>query len=581
VALPASAPAGVVSGEIVSFPDGEPLAGVQVLARDPRGASAAGVTDSDGAFLIEGVDPGWVRVQAVPPSTMNRIGAYAGDVSAFCAAETYRLTDEVDGVVIELPGGGSIEGILRDHGGAPSAGAVTAQGVDALNSALRRVAEADGGGEFAVLGLASWVAAGEVVPGAYRVSAQLDGEPPFYAPGTWSLGEAELIPAVRDEVTALDLRRPAGADLSGEVRFAGAGVAGASVEVYAGGFGVVWQGTTDADGAWVAEDVPGAGLTVRVRADGTAETWYGGSPGPSGAAVFAGGTASDLGALGLLSSVSYSLTVTGEDTPIDGSAQVALGAADGTALRTVVVGLVDGEATVAGLPADPLFLTVSVGGWLPVTILVDGAGGAAEVDLAAAHAVPVAVRRRIGGRPLRGARVTAWDGEVALGQATTDGDGAASIAGLPAGPVTLSAVWEPFCAADPGLVPRWSGEARAQEHADPVDLSAAEAVGFALPSDRDRDGMDDVWELAWGLDWGRRDGDEDPDGDGASNGDEYRAHTDPLGPSDPISGCSLAASDPTCVPASLAGLLVLLAGAGRRRGGRRSPDPRASPASLL
>lgn len=573
--------AGTVSGHVVAFPEGAPLEGVQVLARDPRGASAAGTTDSDGAFLITGVDPGRVRVQVVPPPEMNRIGAYAGDVNAFCAADTHPLTDEapVVGLLIELPLGGTIEGTLRDRDGAPVAGTVAAQGVDALNSGLRRVAEADGA--FVIAGLASWISGGEVLPGAYRVTGQLAGEPPFYAPGTWDVAAAEPVPAVREEATALDLTRPPGATLEGEVRFAGEAVVGASVEVHAQGFGSVWSGVTDVGGAWVAEDLPGAALTVRVRAEGAAETWYGGAPGPTGAMTWPGGEASSLGSLGLLTATSYSLSVVGDGLPLAGSAQVAASLEDGSPLRTLAVSLDGGVAALEGLPADPLFLTVRVPGWLPETTLVDGGGGEVAVALRPAQTLAVEVTDRVRARPLRGARVTAWDDAESIAEATTDGDGRATLVGLPDGAVTLSARWEPFCPGDPGLVTRWSGDARDAAVADPVSAGSGEVVVFALPSDRDRDAMGDVWELAWGLDWDRRDGDEDPDADGASNLDEYRGYTDPWGPPDPISGCSLAKTDPTCVPASLAGLFVLLVGAVRRRGGGRCPGPQASPASLL
>jgi len=167
--LAGSAQAATVRGQILAFPDGEPLEGVQVLVRDPQGRSAATTTDADGAFEALGVEPGLVRVQAVPPAELNRLGAYAGDVSAFCAARTFALEADsiVADVLIELPVGGTIQG---DVVGVGPGAVVKAQGADTLNLSLSRTAVVDAQGGFEVTGLASWVTDEGVLPGAYVVS---------------------------------------------------------------------------------------------------------------------------------------------------------------------------------------------------------------------------------------------------------------------------------------------------------------------------------------------------------------------------------------------------------------------------
>ncbi|MCO4770879.1 MAG: carboxypeptidase regulatory-like domain-containing protein [Deltaproteobacteria bacterium] len=569
--------AGTVSGEVVGFPDGAPLAGVTVFARDPQGAAATSVTGADGTFVIEGVDPGIVRVRATPPESMNRIGAYAGDVSAFCAAATFDLESEgeVPGVVIELPVGGVVQGVLRDEEGVATPGSVRAQGVDTLNQSLSRATTADGSGAFAIAGLASWVdAQGSVVPGAYRLSAQLDGEPSFYWPGTWDLADAEPVPAVRGETTPMDLDRPVGARLlDGVVQDPqGLPVLGAEVAVLAGGFGVVWSTSTDAAGAWSSPEVPGADLRVRVRADGFAESWLGletTGAGPLEAATFGGGADHVLSPMRLLTARALSLQVrAGED--VDASALLTLRRPEGTTLRSVVLSIASSQSAVEGLPPGDLVGLLSVSGWRPVELDIPQETTAADVSLAPQREAVAVVWDRATGLPVRGAEVRAHDPETteALVSGRTDGEGRVTLDDVGPAAVFLSASWEPFCPADPARVTVWSGGARSEMDAATVPGDSAAEVRFAMPPDADSDAMDDVWELFWGLDPTRNDGSLDSDADGVTNLEEYRSHGDPRAVGG-TKGCSQSGSDPTSPASALLVLaLVLVPGVVGRGAGR-------------
>lgn len=558
--LGGEARAATVRGEVAGFPDGEPLPGVQVLVRDPQGRSVSVDTDASGRFEAPGVDPGLARIQAVPGPEMNRLGAYAGDVSAFCAASTFQLGAEsvLDGVRIELPVGGSILGSVDGVG----AGAVVrAEGADTLNLSVVRSAEVSALGAFEVLGLASWLVDGEVLPGAYVVSATDGAGGRFWHPGTWDRAAAERVPAVRGEVTALDLARPAGADLTGcLVDPGGSPWPGASISVRAseGSF----SSTADAAGCFALQDLPGAELSVTVDSDGLARTQL--------PAVAAAGLV-DLGEVTI--AVEATLELVG--VAVTQIALVPTGT-EGPALVFPVGG--DGRAR--RLPAGewdvlaPAWPTVD---WLPARAPVTLSSGQEAVTVVVpepAGAIEVAVLRRADAFGLRGARVEAWDPatEMSLGVATTSA-GVARLTGLPRSSVLLRASWEPFCPADGRLVPAWSGDARDGPFASELsplpdgDVSGP-VLTLRLPPDADGDAMDDVWELLVGLPTDRQDAGDDPDGDGLDNVSEYRGYTDPLVAEGLATGCSIGDGAPTCAARrllSLALLATLVVGGARRR----------------
>ena len=554
LAAPGLVHGATVRGEVVSYPDGAPLAGVQVLVRDPQGRSAAAWTEADGTFEVLEVEPGLVRVQAVPRDGVNRIGAYYGDVSAFCAAPTTRLAvdDVLDGVRIELPEGGVIAGTVE---GVSDGSIVTAEGADTLNLSVRRTSAVEQG-TFSVQGLSSWVDAdGAVLPGAYRVSAVGPTGGRFWYPGTWDREAAELVPAVRGETTDVSFARPPGSVLAAcFVGPDGAPWPGAAYTVRAseGSF----AGTTDGDGCLLHVDLPGLTFALTVDSDGLARTTFDAlPPGDAGDLVV------DPEAALLLDGVEQ----IGLATPGAGTAALRFDVVDGRVGR-----LPAGDWDVLAPPAPTLTQRPDR---VPVT-LVAGDEVSIEVVPPPAGTVEVAVLRRTDSFGLRGARVEAVEPDtgVVLGLGTT-AEGRVRLTGLPLTPLLLRASWEPFCPADPQLVPTWSGPARAEPLAAALTPLPDESVGgplltLPLPPDRDHDAMDDVWELLHGLpiDW--HDAAADPDGDGVDNLGEYQAHTDPLDGS-ASSGCSQSGATPTC-PARPHALILALCGGlivrGRRRG---------------
>ncbi len=157
---------------------------------DPRGGAVEAATDGDGRFVADAVDAGLHRVRARPDNETNRLGAYWGDSWGFCSGRTVELEvdDDLDGVIIELPVGGSLTGVVQDHDGAPLALAeVSAVGLDFYNATVTRHGVADSDGRFEIAGLDSLVVDGEPVPGHYRIEARSVGSAPWYAPGApWS-----------------------------------------------------------------------------------------------------------------------------------------------------------------------------------------------------------------------------------------------------------------------------------------------------------------------------------------------------------------------------------------------------------
>ena len=87
------------------------------------------------------------------------------------------------------------------------------------------------------------------------------------------------------------------------------------------------------------------------------------------------------------------------------------------------------------------------------------------------------------------------------------------------------------------------------------------------PADADGDGLPDAWEITHFGNTTSQDASGDPDGDGATNGDEYQAGTDPMDPASSPPHSHSSSSGGAC---GLAGLEGLLAVAVLRRIRRRS-----------
>ena len=135
------------------------------------------------------------------------------------------------------------------------------------------------------------------------------------------------------------------------------------------------------------------------------------------------------------------------------------------------------------------------------------------------------------GRAIYGATLSAHplDSTVRSRSTTSERDGAYLVDGLLPGSYRVSVGYPVYCPTDLGFVSQWWPSALISEEGEVIDLAEGEglALDFALPLDREHDGMGDAWEESHGLDPSRDDSAEDPDGDGLSNLEEYLQGSDP------------------------------------------------------
>jgi hypothetical protein len=570
-----------VYGYVVGYPDGQPIPDAQVLVMDPRGSSIEAFTDADGRFGAA-VGDGLFRVRARPDAATNRIGAYWGDSFGFCPAQTVELAGEVefDEVLIELPGGGAIEGTVLDEEGDPLVGiAVSATGLDFYNSSVVRSAETDAEGRFRIVGVDSVVVDGTPVPGHYRVSVR--GGVVWYHPGVWGAVDALAVETLRGETAELPpLVRPAPGRLEGRiVDAAGDPVEGADVEAYAHDGGALHVAWTDADGRFAVDPLQGDRVEITASAPGLAEVTA-----PERLEIEPGEmvVAPDL-------ALATEATLSGAIGPLDAPASLQLvDPESGVSLRYALLSEDEASYSFDRLAAGSWRLDlrpVTGSDMQPLQIPIDlEAGEDAVLDLAPEPGASVtgSVRGRAA-RLLRGATVTALDPATGLelprGRTTAIEAATFTLRGLPVGGALVRVAWEPFCSTDPTWVMRFADGAERIEDASPLSLDVASPVDLGeilLAPDRDTDGMDDIWELAWGLDRGRADGPPDPDGDGASNLQEYLARTDPLVAevADGTGGCSHGPNRPPVLLVLLTWLAIVPMLTRARAGARmRRPNP--------
>lgn len=212
------APASRLEGRIVDA-DGAPVAGAAVLATVDHaavsrgGAAFAGRrtlgsarSDDDGHFVVRGVEPCRMRLQALAPGFLP----VATDVEV---TEGEVLAD----LELVLDRGAAVEGTVRDADGLPVAGAQVAAVVDSGDLASRLqtpVAVADADGRYRLTGLA---------PGRWTLRA----EHPDHV-------RAEARLEVRPGDNTLDLRLGRGVEVAGQaLDAAGEPVAGARVSLVA------------------------------------------------------------------------------------------------------------------------------------------------------------------------------------------------------------------------------------------------------------------------------------------------------------------------------------------------------------
>jgi len=577
-------PTSEIHGQVVSYPDGEPIPEMSVVTFDVQARYEVYPTDEQGRYSATGLTPGFYRVKAWPVDGQNYIGAYYHDTYFYC---TGRLVDLRGGAVAEgvdfrLPGGGAIEGTITDAlTGEPMENVrVEVRGLDYYNNNLDPLTHTDADGFYRVVGLDSAIDDPETmnpVPGNYELKVTAPGRPVIYYPGVYSSADAVPVGATRGQTSLVNLEVPAGGVISGTV-FDGdelpvdGGIVKAvhvtepwiqsSVNVMMGDFAIgglapgtyTLEATAEGFGAVkLAElvELEEDGLVADVPVELAEQATVSGT-------LLGGGTEIEAGIV--------------QAVPVGGVSATAMVQHGGFGLE----GLGAGDYYFYALPDDDRFLAGYVcGSTLCASTaeadLVPLAAGdhvdLGELDCPGAATIAGTTAQREGEVPLGRIYVTALPEEEGLPSSlatSLDEDGSFVMGGLRPGSYTLSAEPYRYCSGDPGWVTTYSGDARRPETATVYELAGGdtEQVALTLPTDADGDGMSDIWEWLHFLDPARSDELEDPDLDGVMNLDEYLERTDPR--DDLGEGCATGSR-----PAGGAALAVLLALAGLLRTRRR------------
>lgn len=541
-----------IHGQVVTYPEGDPIPGMSVVTFDVQARYEVFPTDADGRYAATGLRPGFYRIKAWPMDGQNHIGAYYDDTYFYCTGGLVDLRGGAvaEGIDFRLPHGGAIEGTIIDGAtGEPMVDVrVDVQGLDYYNNNLDPTAYTDEDGVFRVVGLDSAIDDPETmnpVPGNYELEVTAPGRPVIYYPGVYTPSEAVPVGAIRGQTNiGIDLEIPTGGVISGLV--------------------------SDQQGLPIEGGI--------VKAVHRVEPWIQASVSIAPGGIFAVGglapgeftlevTAGEYGALELDDQVALEedgivwgiqlemepeATVTGwlmaGDDPIEGGLVQAV-PVEGVSATTwsledgsfVMVGLGAGEYYFYVLPGNDLHLPGYVCANSLCSSTVDAtrlilapgeAGDLGTVDCPPAATISGQVRQREGDQPLGRIYVTALPDEQGLPSmlaVSEEEDGTFFLGGLRPGTYSLSAEPYRYCSGDPGWVTTYSGDARRPETAGRHALAGAgaAAVDLTLPVDADGDAMSDVWEWLHFLDPARDDGLEDPDLDGTVNIDEYLERTDP------------------------------------------------------
>src|SRR5207302_9158669 len=172
------APAGKISGRVVTADSGRPVKRARVLASAAELAGGRGtLTDDTGAFELADLPAGRYTVVA---SKTGFITLSFGQRRPMQAGTPLQLTDgqELKGVDFSLPRGGAIAGRILDEDGEPMPGASVRVMRYQYQQGDRRLVQAGGGqtddkGQYRVWGL---------MPGDYYVTATARGVGPMFGP---------------------------------------------------------------------------------------------------------------------------------------------------------------------------------------------------------------------------------------------------------------------------------------------------------------------------------------------------------------------------------------------------------------
>lgn len=527
--------AGTLSGRVLD-PDGNPVAGVTVVAYDARLNYATATTTSSGTWSIRNV-----------PGRTYRLRAYAGETSPwvdrfypsnwdFCTSTPVTLgdTETLDGLDITVARGGELHGVVQDLAGTPLVGVpVEARGTTERTALATRSGVTGADGAFVIAGLDSDPGA----PEAYRCLIATEGWPEqFFGPTYAEEDAATFLVEIGQTADAGTTRLLDGITVAGTISGPDGPVSSGTVFLYSPsqiiGVGIA------ADGTYLGDGLPPGDVILWAESDGLATTYYPDADRPSG-----------------------SVPVPDEGSFVEG---VDLHLPEESTLTLHVRG--DGDLSEVGLMVYNSELTVGRGGGLDnsgdfrvdalypgdYTVYIYGSdggftdgwaleGGAtrvfhvsgdteADIDLSRGATLSGTVTDE-DGAPVYGAYVYVYPADGSDAQAVaTDADGAWVLPGLLGGDVTLRTSYVNYCPTDPGYVTEFWEDALQETDADYLHVPEGgelPGIDVVLWIDGDHDGMGDTWEGENGLDPSRDDAAEDPDGDGFTNYEEWILGSNP------------------------------------------------------
>jgi uncharacterized surface anchored protein len=188
-------PAGLMISGKVTNGAGAALAGVRVVASGGTD-SAGGTTDSSGAYVLRGLDPGDYRLELDARADSDfRSGYYtSANTSHFtdsvASATTIHVGPNKSGIVVKLPTGSRMGDTITGAGDVPLKGVlVVTNGPSGF-----KAAQTDAAGHYLIRGLA---------PGSYVVSVNAPSNRNYRsgyykagAPGNWTASSASATPVV-------------------------------------------------------------------------------------------------------------------------------------------------------------------------------------------------------------------------------------------------------------------------------------------------------------------------------------------------------------------------------------------------